>query len=157
LRKAVEEATRMQFGADAVVAAAEALVAAGFREEAPDLSMASALKTTFEPLRTCFELVKRKVDVARGFDALDAACAGPRRASALELFALRWDRFRGKAQPHGVDPLALALVAQDLARLSELIGGREVEKVEVDVENLPLDLPGRPQGKARSCWTSRQR
>jgi hypothetical protein len=55
---------------------------------------------------------------------------------------LRWDLFRGNAQPHEIDPLALALVAQDLARLNELIGGGDMETIEVYV-----DSP-RPSAKA---------
>jgi hypothetical protein len=101
----------------------------------------------FDPLRVCFEAVKQKVDVARGFEALDAACAGARYGSALELFGLRWGIFRGTRQPPEVDPFAAAMVAQDLTRLKELIGGREAGEIEVDVERLPLDLP-------RWSWTT---
>jgi hypothetical protein len=84
-------------------------------------SMASALEAVFEPLRVCLETVEQKVDVARGFDALDAACAGAGYGCALELFGLRWGIFRGTAQPPEVDPFAAAIVAQDLPRLKELI------------------------------------
>jgi hypothetical protein len=137
----------MKFSADAAVAAAEALMAADFDPGSTKCSMASALKAMFERLRVCFEEVKQKVDVARGFDALDAACAGASYGSALELFRLRWGIFRGTAQPPEVDPFAAAIVAQDLPRLKELIGGREAGEIEVDVEKLPLDLP-------RRSWTS---
>jgi hypothetical protein len=147
LQKAVQEAAAIRFSADAVVAAAEALEAARYREGAMKGSMASALKEVFGPLRICFEKVKRKVNAARGFDALDAACAGAGRKSALELFALRWGSFRRTSRPPEVDPLAAACVAQDLTRLKELIGGHDVEKLEVDVEKLPFDLP-RPRRKA---------
>jgi hypothetical protein len=143
LRKAVEEAVGVKFSADAAVAASEALVAADFEPSATKCSMASALKAMFEPLRVCFEAVKQRVDVARGFDALDSACAGARWGSALELFRLQWGIFRGTRQPPEVDPFAAAIVAQDLPRLKELIGGREAGKILVDVEKLPLDLPRR--------------
>jgi hypothetical protein len=93
--------------------------------------------------------VRQKVDVARGFDALDAACAAAGRRSALESFGLRWGIFRGKAQPPKVDPFAAAIVAQDLTQLKELIGGSAAEKIRVDVESLPLDLLRGPQKKAR--------
>jgi hypothetical protein len=54
------------------------------------IALWSALKTMFEPLRVCLERVKRKMDIARGFDALDAACEGAR-GSALSVFTLGWD------------------------------------------------------------------
>jgi hypothetical protein len=64
------------------------------------------------------------------------------------LFGLRWGIFRGTAQPPGVDPFAAAIVAQDLPRLKELIGGHDVKKIRVDVEKLPLDFPRWPWKQA---------
>jgi hypothetical protein len=49
-------------------------------------SMASALNVMFEPLRGCFEKVERRIDIARGSEALDGACAGAEWGSALEVF-----------------------------------------------------------------------
>jgi hypothetical protein len=121
---------------------------ADFVETAMKTSMASALKEMFEPLRVCLETVKQRIDIARGFDALDAACAGAGFGSALELFASQWGIFHGAAQPPEVDPFAAAIVAQDLTRLKELIGGRDVKKIRVDVEKLPLDVPRWPWKKA---------
>jgi hypothetical protein len=140
LREAVEEAALMKFSAEAVVAGAEA---AG--ESAMAWSKASALNVVFEPLRVSLEAVKQRVEVARGFDALDGACAGAPCTSALELFALEWGLFRGTAVVREVDPLAAAIVAQDLTRVKELIGGYEAGKIVIDVEKLPLGLPGWPR------------
>jgi hypothetical protein len=64
------------------------------------------------------------------------------------LVGLRWGIFRGTAQPPGVDPFAAAIVAQDLPRRKELIGGHDVEKIEVDAERFPLDVPRRPLVRA---------
>jgi hypothetical protein len=148
LRKAVEEAAGIKLSADAVVAAADALIAADFHESAMKVSFASALKAVFEPLRVCLERVRQKVDVARGFDALDSASAGAARASALELFGLQWEIFRGRRGPREVDPFASAIVGQDVTRLKELIGSRDVKTIKVDVENLPLELPRPRRAKA---------
>jgi hypothetical protein len=148
LRAAVEQAAGIIFGADAVIAGAEALGAAGLGEGAMKCSVASALKAVFEPLRACLETVKQKVDIARGFDALDAACAGASRASALEVFVVQWGIFRGMATVPEVAPLAAAIVAQDLTRLKELIGGHDVKGIRVDIDKLPLDLARRPWERA---------
>jgi hypothetical protein len=96
----------------------------------------------------CLERVKWKVDIARGFEALDLACARAGWGSALNVFAVRWAIFRGLSQPPEVDPFAAAIVAQDVPRLKELIGGRDVRKIEVDPANLPLDVPRPPWRKA---------
>jgi hypothetical protein len=103
------------------------------------------LKELFEELRVCLQTVKRKVDIACGFDALDAACEGAARCSALALFALPWGLFRGTARAPEVDPFAAALVAQDLDQLKQLIGGRDTKQIRIQVEQLPLGLP---------CWSS---
>jgi hypothetical protein len=144
----VEEAIGVELGVDALAAGVFDLVTAGFRGTAANTSLAAAVKALFEPLRVCLEKVKRKVDVARGFEALDSACAGSNRGSALEVFAVRWGICRGTAQPPDVDPFAAAIVAQDLTRLKELIGGHDAEEIEVDVERLPLDFPRWPRKTA---------
>jgi hypothetical protein len=64
------------------------------------------------------------------------------------LFRLRWGIFRGTAQPPEVDPFAAAIVAQDLTRLKELIGGHEVKEIRISVEQLPLDFPRWPWKQA---------
>jgi hypothetical protein len=150
LRRAVEEAVRVEFGVEAVGAVAEALVAASFGETPSTLpvagpSVASALEKFFEPLRLCLEEVKRKVDLARGFAELDVVCGRAPLTSALELFGLRWGIFRGTAGPPEVDPFAAAIIGLDLKGLKELIGGKDPSKIEIDPRNLPLDvlrLPG---------------
>jgi hypothetical protein len=109
--------------------------------------MASALKVVVEPLRVCLETMNRNVGVARGLDALDAACAGASFGCGLQLSALRWGIFRGIVRPPEVHPFAAANVAQDLTRLKELIGGHDVETLGVDVETIPFDLP---------CWVRRK-
>jgi hypothetical protein len=142
LRKAVNKTAEIKLSADRVVSAAEALMSAKFGEDAiKRFSVASALTTVFEPLR-------RSIDVARGFDALDVACAGASVDSALALFGARWRIFRGTGRPPEVDPFAAAVCAQDLTRLKELIGGRKAKEIEVDVEKLPLDLPCPSRGSA---------
>jgi hypothetical protein len=147
-RKVVEEAAGFELRAEAVVAAA-ALVVRDFPDGAVHRSMASALRVLLEPLRVCLETVKRKVDVARGFSAVGAICAGAGLGSALELFGLRWSISRCSGRPPEVNPFAAALVAQDLARLRELIGGRDVKEIRIDVKQFPLDIPRRPCGEAR--------
>jgi hypothetical protein len=148
LREAVREAAGFKFSADAVVAGAMALIAVDFDEAGMKPSMASALETVCEPLRVCLERVKWKVDVARGFEALDTACAGAGWGPALSVFAVRWRTFRGVEQPPEVDPLAAAMVARDLPRRKKLHGVRDVREIKIDRANLPLDIPRPPWRKA---------
>jgi hypothetical protein len=141
LRKAVNEAAGFDFSAEAVAAAAEAIVTAHLSPEPEaEASVAPTLKALFEPVRSSLEMVKKAVDIARGFAELDSVCAGAPCASALELFSLRWGIFRGTAEPPEVDPFAAAIVELNLRELKELIGGRDPSGIEIEPEKLPLDM-----------------
>jgi hypothetical protein len=146
LRRAVVEAAEIRFSAESVVAAAEGLTSADIACGQTGRALASAL---FGPLRRCVENVKARVDIARGYAALDSASAGARIASAFEVFALHWSIFRGRAQQPEVDPFAAAIIALDLTKLKELIGGRDPSTIEVDPAKLPLDLVRWPAGRVR--------
>jgi hypothetical protein len=58
----------------------------------------------------------------------------------LQLFSLHWLPFRGLALPPGESDVAKAIITQDLARLKELIGGREVNEMSMPVGNLPASV-----------------
>jgi hypothetical protein len=141
LGKAVEEACGMTLSGEAVVAAAEAFVTRSLHEgHEVKLSLAQALKALFEPLRACLEVVKSQVEVVRGYRMLDALCVGASQGTALELFAVHWGVFHGSGAQPEVDPLAAAIVEQDLEKLKQLIGGHEVKRLVVEVDKFPLSL-----------------
>jgi hypothetical protein len=100
LRKAVNEAAALEFSAEAISAAAEAVVTAHFSPRlAMESSNASALEALFEGMRSSLGLSKKAVDNARGFAELDSICEGAPWASAVDVFSRLCGIFRSTARP----------------------------------------------------------
>jgi hypothetical protein len=145
LRRAVDELARIEFDAEPVVTKAEALMVAGLNKGALKSRVMAALKVVVEPLRIGLRTLRELVEAASGFDELDAACAAAVRKSALEIFALQWGMWRGTAQRPEVNPLAAAIVAQDVKTMRELIPQQLYALRDlIDVDDLPLDFPRMP-------------
>jgi hypothetical protein len=110
-----------------------------------DEEVKSAMEGIFAQLRSALGKTRATVDVMSGFEVLDAAVGS--RGSALEQFALRWKAFRGSSQVE-VDPMATAILAGNVPGLGDLIAGADAAKIRIDRNELPLELPRRPNGPA---------
>jgi hypothetical protein len=101
------------------------------------------LASFFGPLRAGLKKLEAAVEVSSGIRALDEAVFGARSGSAWQVFAVSWSSLRGGVRRPKPDPLAVAIMAGDVAKLGGLIGGRAAEAIRISPELLPRALPRR--------------
>jgi hypothetical protein len=142
LREAVEEVVTLSLLLDGLLLSAIPGIVKGFSGGVPsDADVKAALSESLRPLQESVQRVKVQLDAARGFAVFETAKS---KRPSLALFLSLWRGFRAGTPSVAVGELAEAIVANDLARLGALIGGRDAARIQIDVSKLPLDLPRRP-------------
>jgi hypothetical protein len=141
LRDAVEEVVALSLLLDGMLLSAIGVIVTGFSRGPPsDAKIESILTSCLRPLKESVQRARVQLEVKRGFAVFDTPKS---RRPSLDLFMSSWYAFRADAPPM-VDDVAEAIIAQDIARLGALIGGRDASKIRVDVSKLPLDFPRGP-------------